>query len=395
MVIDRQSGPGRETSFANAALLTPGMAEPWNAPGSWRVLLGSLGRSNAAMQLRLQALPALAGWGITFLRNSRSQKFQHNALSNLRLALYSVERMHSVREETRIEYGRAARGTLRIFRDVTTWDQAALAAKRWSSEGLSISVLPRQAAIELEPGLAPIATQLAGALHYECDETGDAFRFCVALAHCARQQGVEFRFCTEVSALRLHGNRIAGAVTERECVVADAYIVACGSYSTPLLRRVGVHAPIRPVKGYSVTFDCHESPPPLSIPVVDDQLHAAVVPLESAIRAAGTAEFAGYDRAVQPDRIRNLAMLLKEVLPQAHFDVATARPWCGLRSMSADGVPLIGPTQIENLMVSTGHGHLGWTMAVGSAQLLTDLVSGDCPSIDPTPYNPKRFVGAD
>src|SRR5688572_23161268 len=89
-VIDRQEGPGLETSFANGALLTPSMAEPWNAPGSWRVLLGSLGRSDAALQLRLRALPALAGWGVTFLRNSRAHVFGRNTLSNLHLALYSL-----------------------------------------------------------------------------------------------------------------------------------------------------------------------------------------------------------------------------------------------------------------------------------------------------------------
>jgi D-amino-acid dehydrogenase len=75
-VLDREGGPGRDTSFANGALLTPSMAEPWNAPGSWRVLLASLGRPDAAMQLRLRALPALAGWGITFLRNSKAATVQ-------------------------------------------------------------------------------------------------------------------------------------------------------------------------------------------------------------------------------------------------------------------------------------------------------------------------------
>jgi len=83
VVIDREDGPGRETSFANGALLTPSMAEPWNSPGSWRVLVTSLGRSDAAMKLRLKALPSLASWAVTFLRNSRTAAFERNALSNL------------------------------------------------------------------------------------------------------------------------------------------------------------------------------------------------------------------------------------------------------------------------------------------------------------------------
>jgi D-amino-acid dehydrogenase len=90
-VIDREVGPGRETSFANGALLTPSMSEPWNAPGCWRVLLASLGRSDAPLQLRLRSLPLLAGWGVTFLRNSKTAAFERNTIKNLRLALYSLE----------------------------------------------------------------------------------------------------------------------------------------------------------------------------------------------------------------------------------------------------------------------------------------------------------------
>jgi D-amino-acid dehydrogenase len=392
LVIDREGGPARETSFANGALLTPSMPEPWNAPGSWRVLLASLGRSDSAMQLRLRALPGLAGWGVGFLRNSRRALYERNALSNLRLAVYSLKVMQSIREQTRIEYGRSALGTLRVFRDQSALDQASEAAGRRVSEGLSFRTLSRDETLGLEPALAPIAEQLAGAIHYETDETGDAHRFCVSLAEHARQQGVEFRFGTEVSSLEARSGEVVAAVSGTERFVADRYVVAAGSYSTPLLKRIGVHLPVQPVKGYSVTFDRDAKASSLKIPVIDDDLHAAVVPLEGAIRAAGTAEFAGFDRTLHPERIRNLLMLLREVLPQEPFDPAAAKPWCGLRPVSVDGVPIIGSTSISNLMVTTGHGHLGWTMAAGSAGLLADLMSGEPPSIDPAPFALARFA---
>ena len=86
-VLDRQDGPGQETSFANGSLLTPSMPEPWNAPGSWRVLLQSLGRSDSPLKLRLKALPHLASWGTEFLRNSTPERYERNTLKNLRLAL--------------------------------------------------------------------------------------------------------------------------------------------------------------------------------------------------------------------------------------------------------------------------------------------------------------------
>lgn len=391
-VIDREAGPGRDTSFANGALLTPSMAEPWNAPGCWRVLFASLGRSDAALQLRLRALPTLAGWGLEFLRNSKAATFERAALSNLRLAVHSLEVMQSLRQQTSIEYGRAARGSLRIFRDPAAWNQATAVAERRLSEGLTFRRLSRGETVDLEPALAPIAARLAGGLHYETDEIGDAYRFCVALAEQAGQKGVEFRFGTQVTSVEVRRGEVTALVSNQERFVADRYVVAAGSYSTPLLRPMGIDLPVRPVKGYSVTTEAHQIRTSLSVPVIDDHLHAAIVPLDGAIRVAGTAEFAGYDRTLDADRIRNLLTLLREVLPQESLDSGRVRPWCALRAISADGVPIISPTRVPNLFVNTGHGHLGWTMAAGSAQLLSDLMCGDTPSIDPAPFTLARFA---
>src|SRR5690606_2513042 len=110
-------------------------------------------------------------------------------------------------------------------------------------------------------------------------------------------------------------------------------------------------------------------------------------PMQGAIRVAGTAEFAGFDVTLRRARIDNLLRLLHAMLPDADLDLASARPWCGLRPMSADGVPIIGSTPVENLWVSTGHGPLGWTQAAGSAQLLADVMTGCMPAMNPAPYS--------
>jgi D-amino-acid dehydrogenase len=390
-VIERQEGPGRETSLANGSLLTPSMAEPWNSPGSWRVLLASLARSDSPLQLRLRALPGLTEWGVRFLLNSRRAAFRRNTLANLRLALHSMEVMRALRAETGIEYGHAAVGTLRVFRDRAAMDRAVAASGRLIEAGLNYEVLEKRALVEREPALAPIADELAGGIHYPADESGNAYRFCVALAEHARKAGVEFRFRTGVTALETRASRVSAAMIGTERVVADAYVVAAGSYGAPLLKRLGLDLPVRPAKGYSITIEGLRQTPALRIPVVDDDLHAVVVPLEGAIRVAGTAEFAGFDLTLQEARIRNLVNLVQRVLPREHVDPANAKPWCGLRPMSADGVPIIGPTPLSNLHVNTGHGHLGWTMAAGSGELLARLMSGEAAAIDPAPYALQRF----
>jgi D-amino-acid dehydrogenase len=406
-VIDKAAGPGRETSYANGAMLTPSMAEPWNAPGIWRVLLASLGRSGSPVQLRLRAVPGMAGWGIRFLQNSTPARYERNTRSNLQLALFSLKVMDSLRQETGIEYDRAARGTLRMFRNAGAWRNACAAAARNTSLGLRFRALSAAETISCEPALAPIASQIAGGIHYPEDEVGNAYRFCEALANQASQAGVRFLFSKAVSSLRMRDGALAGVGCGSDLFEADRYVFAAGSYTPPLLRQIGVKVPVYPAKGYSVTFDVPQDRPLLSVPtfdvpqdrpllsvpVVDDHLHAGVVPLEGAIRVVGTAEFTGYDRTLSPDRIQTLTGLLRSVLPQAVLDPSMGRPWCGLRPMSADGVPIIGRTAISNLMLNTGHGHLGWTMAAGSAELLAQILCGEPAALDESLYALSRFEG--
>jgi D-amino-acid dehydrogenase len=390
VVVDRQSGPGLETSFANGGLLTPSMSDPWNAPGSWRVLLGSLLHSDSPLQLRFSALPSLGGWGLEFMRNAKAERYRRATLLNLALARYSLGTLRSLRQHAALDYDAGDLGSLRIFRDQETLHAQAAVARALEPHGIQHRVLSREALTSREAALAPIAAALVGAIHYPGDETGDAHRFCVALTEHLRARGVAFQFSDAVLAIERNGGRIAAVRTQSGRAEADAFVVAAGSWTPRLLAGVGVLVPVRPAKGYSVTL-----PRPahlkLKHPIIDDALHAALTPLGNVIRIAGTAEFAGYDLRSRPERIRNLEGLAKRLVPEAHFDMSAAKPWCGLRPMSSDGLPIIGATRIANLWLNTGHGHLGWTMAAGSGRLLAQLVSGEATDLDCRPYALARF----
>ena len=391
-VIDRELGPGLGTSFANGGLLTPSMSDPWNTPGSWRILIASIGRSNSAMQLRLKALPSLIGWGIQFLRNSSIDAYERNTRANLRLAMHSLAALKTLQRETGIEFAHAAPGTLRLFRDPRALEVAEVTSARILEGQLSLRTLGATETVALEPALAPIADRLAGAIYYEGDETGDAHRFCVGLADVLRQRGVEFRFGTSVTALEGRGGELDAIACGRERLRADRYVLATGSLSAPLVRSIGLSLLVRPVKGYSLSVEHWTAKHRMRIPVVDDHLHAAITPIGSALRVAGTAEFTGYDLSLDSRRVENLRRLLREILPEAQFDATAVRPWCGLRPTSADGVPVIGASPFSNLWLNCGHGHLGWTMAAGSAQLLVDIMHAKRPAIDPAPYAAARDV---
>jgi len=389
-VVDAEKGPGLQTSFANGSLLTPSEPEPWNSPGSWKVMLKSIGRSDAALQVRLGALPSLAGWGIEFLRNSAPERFKRSAVANLRLSQQSLAVLNRVVAETGIEFGHEKRGTLKFFREREALEHSDAWAKELEREGLEYRRLTARETVELEPALAPIEGKLAGAIYYPRDETGDAYKFTVGISQRAAASGVVFRYGARVTGIEKRPDGSAQVRIDGGPVDADVILVAAGSYSTPLLERVGIALPVRPVKGYSLSFAANPGPTPLRVAVLDDSLHAVVVPLEGGIRVAGTAEFTGYDLSPNEARIANLKRLLAQVLPEAGIDPASGQPWCGLRPMASNGVPIIGRSPIANLWIATGHGHLGWTMAAGTGEMVADLISGAAPAVDPAPYQLER-----
>jgi D-amino-acid dehydrogenase len=394
VVLERRSGPGLETSFGNGALQHPSYVEPWNAPGVGREVLRSIGRSNAALMLRLSALPSLAAWGLRFLRNATPARFERNSMKNIRLALYSAVQMRSLREEAGIEYGHSARGALYTFRDSAALGAGAERAARLAPLGLVHRRLNVAELLDLEPALVDRAGALVGALHFPGDEAGDCHRFCVELAGRCAAAGVDLRYDMAVSELRTNASRVVAAIAGGESVAGDAFVVAAAAYSGALLAPLGIPLPIRPVKGYSITVARAASTEAPRVPVIDTDLHAAIVPVgDAAIRVAGTAEFAGFDVSLRAERIANLRELLRAVYPRLAATVSPGAesPWAGLRPITEDGVPLLGATPLDNLFVNTGHGQIGWTTGVGSGRAVADRILGFAPAIDLNEYALARF----
>jgi D-amino-acid dehydrogenase len=235
-----------------------------------------------------------------------------------------------------------------------------------------------------------VREKIAGGLRLPDDETGDCFKFTQALAAAGRQRGVQFRYGTAIERIALEGDRVSGIVTDRGTVSGDAYVVAAGSYSPLLLKPIGIRVPVYPVKGYSLTAAIIDSAGAPESSVVDETYKVAITRLGDRVRVGGMAELAGYDLELRQAPRRTLEHVLRDLYPTAG-DVANASFWCGLRPMTPDGPPIIGPTRYRNLWLNTGHGTLGWTMACGSGQVVADLISGRTPAIDLNGLTIERY----
>ena len=380
-VVDRQTGPGLETSFANGGLVTPSLSDPWAAPSAPLQMIQWLGKEDAPLLLRLRAVPGMAGWGLRFLQNCGRQRWRRNTEVVLRLAVHSRDALDRLTAETGIRYDRCDKGTLRVYRDARALEGAYVDADMYAEFGLPYRVLDRRGCVELEPALRPAAERIVGGVHYAGDRSGDAFLFTQELARLCAGLGVTFRYGTTVTALETDGDRIAGVATDAGRIAADRYVLALGSYSPLLARRIGFGLPVYPVKGYSVTVSTAGWNDAPTIPILDERRKMALTRMGDRLRLAGTAEFAGYDSRDNPRRSTALLAALAELFPD-YPAREPAQHWNGLRPMTPDGRPILGASPYRNLFLNTGHGSLGWTLACGSALAVAALVEGGRPDFN-------------
>jgi D-amino-acid dehydrogenase len=325
--------------------------------------------------------PAMWRWGAAMLANCTSRDYALNKSRMLPIAEYSRDCLKALRAETGIAYDNRAQGTLQLFRTQKQLDGIGGDVDVLKQFGVPFEVLDRAGFCAVEPALTLTQQKFVGALRLPGDETGDCFKFTNRLAEMAAALGVRWRWNTRIEALQIGGGAITGVHTDGGLLRADKVVLALGSHSPKLLEPVGLRIPVYPVKGYSITLPITDPAGAPESTVLDETYKVAVTRLGDRIRVGGTAELAGYSLNLRAARRVTLNHVVTDLFPRGG-DVSCASFWCGLRPMTPDGTPIIGPTPIQGLLLATGHGTLGWTMAAGTGRVIADMVSGHAPEID-------------
>lgn len=397
-VVDREPGPGLETSFANGGQLSAGEVAPWAGPGVPLQALKWLGRTDAPLRLRLKADPAQWRWLWRFWRRCSAKAQREAAIRNVGLALSSRQVMAETLAEldaagTPLAFDRREEGILRVFATEDEVAHAAAEAALLEPYGLAQEKLSPAECLEVEPALASLHQrgELAGGVYCRSDASGDAHKFTVALAAAAEKLGVTFLYGEEVSALEREGPRVTAVRTGTRRLNADAVVLAAGVMSPSLLGELGSKLPVYPVKGYSVTLQVEDDGSAPTVSITDEARRIVMSRLGNRLRVAGQAEVAGYDKTLEPARAQSVLDAVRALFP-ALGEGSEPEFWCGLRPMTPDGCPVLGAVPgRDNLFLNTGHGTLGWTMALGSAALVADLVAGRTPSVDAEHFSIERF----
>jgi D-amino-acid dehydrogenase len=378
-VVERRAGVAQEASHANAGVMAPSYVGPWAQPGMPGKVFAYLFRAEAPVVFRPNADPALWRWLQLWLRECKLERYLRNKARMQRLAFYSQAQLHELRELHQLDYEQAT-GYLQLFRSDEDVARSEPTRHMLTDLGVAHALLSAEQARRLEPALHP-ETTLAGALHLPDDETGNCAFFAQQLKEISIKDGVEFRFGVNAQAFRTVAGRVDHLRTDAGEIRGDAYLVAGGVDSLALLRPVGIRLPLLPVKGYSATAPVSEHGHAPTTSVMDEAYKVAITRLGKRLRIAGTAEVGTRGMKLRESALSTLLKVARDWFPSA-ATYRNAQYWVGARPMLPDGPPVLGPTPLANLYLSTGHGSSGWAMACGSGRLVADLISGRAPEID-------------
>ena len=373
-VVDRQADVALETSFANAGEISPGYASPWAGPGVPLKAVQWMLDKHGPLVVHPQFDPFMWRWVLQMLRNCTADRYAINKSRMVPIAEYSRDCLRALRAETGISYDHRSQGTLQLFRKQSQLDSIGKDVTVLRQYGVKFEVLDREGCMRAEPGLATARVSFAGGLRLPDDETGDCYLFTQRLMTMAEAAGVRFLPNTRIDNIGVENDRVTTVATDSGPMVADVYIMALGSFSSLMLRPIGIDIPVYPVKGYSITVPLAEEEGAPQSTVMDEIYKVAITRLGNRIRVGGTAELGGYrikladgppcdagafaDGPVSTRRRSQRSVVLERI-------AADDAGWTAHHRTDA----------IPGIFISTPATEpLGWTMACGAARVLADCL---------------------
>ena len=366
-VVDRAASAGDGTSFANGAQLSYSKTYPLSNPKTVRSIPRMLFAADSPIHIKRFDLE-LISWGLKFLAQSTPYSAARNAEKVLKIGLRSRELMHSLTQRYELNFDYARTGKIFLYTKQSDFDSSRKLADEYDHMGVKQRVLSAADAISLEPALQDMQAQIKGVIYSEIDESGDAKKFSEEMLRLAIDAGVNFIFNHQVASIVFEGGKIKSVGG----LEADFYVDCLGIGSNAVFAKHGERLPIYPMKGYSLTAKAAALAPKISI--TDEAKKVVYSRIGDRLRIAGIAEFAGYDLTIDEKIVGGMLANAKNSFPNA-ADYSEVTKWAGLRPMTPSTVPIIKQSKkFSNLYFNTGHGMLGWTLALGSAEKLAEMI---------------------
>ena len=381
-LIERHRYAAMETSYANGGQLSASHAEVWNHKATILNALKWMARRDAPLLLHPWPSWHKLSWFAEFL--AAMPDYERNTIATARMAIAARAHLFAWAQAENIDFDHRRAGILHVYRDQRGFERAAGVSRLLAKGGLQRRAVTAQEMCAIEPALHG---DFYGGYYTDSDSTGDIHKFTSGLADACVRLGVACRFGVEVTALaREHGKvRVSvGDGVGEDSTVFDAVVVCAGTASRAMAASLGDHVNVYPVKGYSITVQLDDAASCAAAPQVsllDDATKLVSSRLgEDRLRVAGTAEFNGVNYDIRADRIRPLLQWVEQCFPG--INTRKVVPWAGLRPMLPAMLPKVGPGKAPGVYYNTGHGHLGWTLAAATAEMVAEVLVASSSAAD-------------
>ncbi|MCE2611538.1 FAD-dependent oxidoreductase [Flavobacteriaceae bacterium D16] len=386
IVLDKSDLTGG-ASYVNAGYLTPSHIIPLASPGMMAKGIKWMFNSSSPFYMKPRLDPDFLRWAWYFNRSSTKAKVEKAIPLIKDLNLLSKELFTEWQQLGDLgNFQLEKKGLLMLFKSQKEEAHEREVAKRASDLGLEVKELSSKELKDLQPNLSP---EIRGAVHYLCDAHTSPPEIMANLKNYLVKQGVKLITGETVTSFAFNAPKVSKVNTSENSYSADEVVLASGSWSQELARKLGIRLPIQPGKGYRIDINRDTG---ITLPAILMETKVAVTPMKGFTRFAGTMELSGINHKIRPKRVRAIARAAETYY--THLNISEgeqAQAQCGLRPVSPDGLPYIGGTsKFTNLYIATGHAMMGWSMGPATGKLIAELISGRKTSMALKGFEPER-----
>ncbi|MBK7999722.1 MAG: FAD-dependent oxidoreductase [Verrucomicrobia bacterium] len=388
-LIDRNPEQRDGCSFGNAGMVVPSHFVPLAAPGAVSTALKWMFNPESPLYIKPRPDWELMSWGWKFMRASNAKHVERSAPLIRDLSFASRACFDELEALPNNDFGLVKKGLVMLCKTQESLDHEGAFAKQANDLGVPAEVLDAKALGKLDPD---VTMDVAGGVYFPKDCHLSPNRFMAGLKRQCDAMGVKFVWGTEVSDFTQHGSRVSEVSTSSGKFTADEVILCGGSWSPVVGEELGLKLPMQAGKGYSLTVTKPRQLPQLCS--IFTEARVAVTPMGDTLRFGGTMEIAGLNEDINPVRVQGIIKAVPKYFPKfTPDDFANIKPWRGLRPCSPDGMPYLGRTsKFTNLTIATGHAMMGLSLGPITGKLVSEIISGEKPSLDLTLLNPDRYA---
>ena len=374
-------------SFVNAGYITPSHIIPLASPGMIAKGIKMMFNSASPFYMKPRLDVDFLKWSWYFHKSSTLAKVEKAIPLIKDINLISRQLFTDIKNSGDLgDFQLERKGLLMLYKTEASYLHEKKVAERVNFEGLEVSDLNKSELHKLEPN---VNIDAEGAIHYECDGHTTPTEIMPKLLSYLKEQGVIIKTNEEVLDIKSSGTTIKEVITDKDNYRPDEVVLAAGSWSGKLAKKLNLKLSLQGGKGYSINVARETG---ISVPAILMESKIAVTPMNGFTRFAGTMEFSGNNDFVRKERVHAIVNGARSFYPDIEInDTEIKAVKTGLRPVSPDGLPYIGKsTKFTNLTIATGHAMMGWSLGPATGKLVAELLSDTKPSMNLVAFSPER-----